>query len=286
MSRAVRRHTACLLALMAAFTLGGGSALGLANDVNPATPAAVPALRIGIVQASPAPTATRVSVLVDEESSPIRVSYQAPYVPVAGDTVNVLLLGGSTNSGIVLGLRSGQAGNLVPNSDFGRHPQPQLTVSKPPYMWTQYTASGQVALVAGAFASTLLRHCMLMAITVSVTGVNYAYSAAIPVTPGETLYGDLVYMATVFAGSPTTVTVSLRVAFFASETDDFPSSISESTLATQATNTPGGEPNAISGNVVVPSGVAFARAAVRVSQAGGDLKYTIAVTNVELTRST
>lgn len=279
-------RTALVLALMAAMALGGGIALGLADQVNPPTPAAAPTLRVGIVQASPAPTATRVTVLIFEDTDPVRIAYQAPYVPVAGDVVSVLLVGGTTNSGIVLGLRSGQAGNLVPNSDFGRHPQPQLSVSKPPYMWAQYTESGQAALVAGAFASTLLRHTMLIAITVSSAGVNYAYSSAIPVTPGETLYGDATYVATVFAGSPTTVTVSLRVAFFTSETDVYPNYISESTLFSQATSTPGGDSQAISGSAVVPASATHARASLRVSQAGGDLKYTIGVTNIELTRST
>jgi hypothetical protein len=261
--------------------------VGLENQLGDPNGPPQAVFRVGTVVASPPPTASVVWVQMGAGQDPVDVPYVSPYVPVAGD--RVVIAWQTTNGtlqGIVIGGQNGQAGNLVVNGEFRRHPQPQVAVSKPPYQWAQYVASGQAAIVCGSFSSLLQRHVMIIAIGNGIAGVNYAYSAAIAVTPGETLYGDLVYDALCFAASPTTLTVDLRVGWFANSSNVYPNFISESVLATQNTNVVGGDPWAISGNAVVPSGATYARVGIRASQAGGNLNYTLRVTAAELTRST
>lgn len=256
----------------------------LAKQINSPTQPAQPGLHVAIVLGDPPPTATRVTVRIFDDDDPVELPYQAGYTPVPGDQVNVLLLGGATQSGIVLGGRAGQAGNLVPNSDFGRHAQPQIAATKPPYLWAAHTASGQVATVAGAFSSEYQRHMMLMAINTGTAGDNYAYSAAIPVTPAETLYVDAVADALCFAPSPTTLTTRLVVGWFATASAVWPHQLSETEVASVVTDFAGGDPFWLTGSVTVPADAAFARVAIRASQTSGDLNYSLRVNHVEMTR--
>lgn len=233
------------------------------------------AARIGIVLASPAATATDVTVSIDGQAH--RFPFQAPYVPVAGDEVNVLLIGGSGSSmtGIVLGGRSGTSGNVVLNPRFEHAPQfPQPIATSLPYHWTHYTASGQAATVAGQFDGSHIRPLLMIQHTTGLSGDQYVYSAAFPVTPGETLYADLVGDFTTFAGGlgQTTLTIELRLAWFVAAESAYPYTVSE-TLIDSVTDTGDLTGAWLGASATVPATANFGRAMVRTNQTGGNLLY-------------
>lgn len=276
-----------MLAFAVALLIAGGAMTGsLAELINSPNTQAAPVLHVATVLATPAPTATEVSVQFTPGGTAHRFPYHHPYVPVTGDHVTVLLLGGSgaTLSGIVLGGRSGQSGNLVVNGGFADARQFPLpaTSSLLPYHWSQHTASGQTAILAGQYRSKYQRKQLLFAINNGTAGDNYAVSAAFPVRAGETLYVDSLWDYIIFEPSPTTVTVQLRVAWFASAAGTYPGFLSETQIATYSDSLDGAQWQG--GSTAVPAGVTFARVAVRISQSGGNLNYTAAISEVSARR--
>lgn len=208
--------------------------MAIADEVNSPTPAAAPMLRVGVIQASPAPTADRVSVLIFQSSDPVRVVYMAPYVPVAGDVVNVLLLGGSTTSGIVLGGRAAQSGNLVVNSNFYRAPILVFPpINAPPYHWFRYVTSGTAALFCQVFKGSVMRFVGNVAQPSSPANSDTTvYTSPIPVTAGALYSLTTAGHASVFANGA--LTVQSRVAWFADAISDYPNFISETQFGTDA----------------------------------------------------
>lgn len=277
-----------LLAAVALLLFGGPMAMDLPGVIAGPNERGTPVLRVGTVLATPAPTSDRVTVLLQDGGEPVPLPYLTPYVPVPGDQVSVLYVSGSGNamSGLVLGGRAGQAGNLVPNSAFLRHAQAQVGVNRPPYLWAHHHASGQLAFVSGTFSGILQRHALTVAINNGVTGDNYVYSSAIPVTPGETLYVDSTADALCFAPNPTSLTTRLIVAWFTDAETPWPDQLSATQAASTVTDFAGGDGFWLTGSVVPPSTARFARVAIRATQSGGDLSYTLRVTNVEMTRNT
>lgn len=251
-----------------------------------ASPNAAPAVaaRIGIVLASPTATATHVTVEIDGQAH--RFPFQVPYVPVAGDEVNVLLIGGSGTAmtGIVLGGRSGTSGNLVLNPRFEHAPQfPQPIATSLPYHWTHHTASGSAATVAGHFDGSHIRPVLMIQHVTGLSGDQYVSSAAFPVTPGEVLYADLTGDFLMSSVSPTTLTVELRLSWFVSSESAYPYVVSES-LVDSVSGDADLDGVWIGGTATVPASVNFARAMVRTSQTGGDLSYHAEVGEISVRR--
>lgn len=230
-------------------------------------------MRVGTVQSSPAPQGDFVWVAVD--GTVIKASYFTNYVPVTGDRVIVTQ---DDTDWFVLGGKAGYAGNLVPNSTFVAHPQAQLSSSLPPYMWTQYVASGVSPLLcvglssAGAFGPI-----MICASTVAGASDSYAYSAAFPVQTGRTLYVDATGDLTSSGGA--TLQGTLRVGWYSNGQTAYAGFASETVIDTRSTTgLLGGF--WMTGSVTVPAGVTYARVAMRANFAGGGsgfLAYTYRV---------
>lgn len=254
----------------------------LAQQTNPPNPAAAPGLRIGTVLADPPPTAATVWVRIFEGGDPIELPFQAGYVPVTGDVVNVLLLGGANSAGLVLGGRSGQSGNLVLNGDFSRL-RPLIggvAPVEPPLLWGQYltTGSGQVVALLDAEHQVPV----LGLFDNAASGTLYAYSAPIPVAAGETIKGDMAFDLTL---NPTcTVTVSLVLGWFADSRTAWPNQLAETALdATSALTFSTFQ--LLSGSAAVPAGATFARVGVKVVHtASGSGQYTIISGGVQAVR--
>lgn len=247
--------------------------MNLSDEVNPATPAAAIVMRIGVVQATPAPTANMVSVLVFEGTDPIRVTYLAPYVPVAGDVVEVLLLGGSSTSGIVIGGRGAQSGNLVVNPNFYRAPTLVFPpINAPPYHWFRYVASGSAGLFCQVFKPSVLRFIGNVAgAGGNTSGDTFTYSSAIPVTAGANYSLTTTGHASVFTN--TTLTVQSRVAWFADPADDYPNFASETQFGSDTFGASTENDPYHTGTLTAPAGATHARLVLRnnfvTSGAGG-----------------
>lgn len=250
----------------------------LGEQVNPPNPAAQPALRIGTVLDSPPVTSTTVWVEIFEGGDPVELPFQSGYVPVPGDLVNVLLLGGANTAGIVLGGRAGQSGNLVLNGDFTRIRALQggVVPAGPPHLWGQYLASGTGQVVALLQPDHQMP--MLGMFDNAASGTQYAYSAPFPVTPGETIKGDMVFD---LVHVPTcSVTISLMVGWFNDRRTTWPAQLSESTLMASSALTFSTK-QLLSGSAVAPALSSFARVAVKcVHTASGGGQYSAYVGQV------
>lgn len=270
MNTKLRNRLALLLATLATFSLGGAS-VGLADEVNPPNPAAAPVLRIGTVLASPAPTADKVSVRVFDGGDPLRLTYQTGYVPVAGDVVNVLMLGGSTTAGIVLGGRAGQSGNLVVNGNFYRSATLDFpAVNNPPYHWFRYVASGTAGLVCQVAHQSYQRLGMLVAEQTGASSDTSAYSSPFPVAAGLSYKLTTFGRASTFVGTPGTV--QSKIAWFADATTDYPNFLSEQQFPGLGIDTvPANSFQDIYhyGTVTAPAGATNARIVLRSSFSAG-----------------
>lgn len=260
----LQRLTNAVLAIF----IGGVMTGVLAGQINSPTPPAEPSLRIGTVLASPVPTADKVSVQVFASGDPLRLPYQTGYVPVAGDLVNVLLLGGSSSAGIVLGGRASQAGNLVVNGNFYRAPSLDFPpVNAPPYHWFRYVASGNAAVVCQAVHQTYQRLTMVVSAQTGVSsGDTYAYSSAFPVVAGTSY--KLTSFGHISTNASTTVTVQSRIAFFGDGTTAYPGFASETQYGTDAIGASASTDIYHFGTVVAPTGATYAQIALRANHAG------------------
>lgn len=242
--------------------------MSLADQISPATPAAAVVMRIGVVQATPAPTADLVSVLIFEDTDPIRVTYLAPYVPVAGDVVEVFLLGGSAAAGIVAGGRAAQSGNMVVNPNFYRAPALEFPpVNSPPYHWSRYVASGSAAVVCQVPYQPTQRLMMGVQATSGInSGDTYAYSSAIPVNAGSSYNARS--MGVAVTNVSTALTVQSRVAFFSDAGIEYPSFIAETQFGTDAVGASSTTNIFHAGSVTAPAGTTHARMILRQSNVG------------------
>lgn len=270
-----------LIATILVLLIAGGVMSNLPAAVANPNTAGPPVVRIGTVLATPAPTATSVAVRFETDGPTHFLPYQAPYVPVTGDQVNVLwyAASGVTMAGIVLGGRAGQSGNLVPNGDFRSvdHLRPASNAI-PPHMWSKYTAAGPAAVVSGVLNTQKQRQMLMLDAASSASSDNYVFSAAIPVKPGQLLEIDSMFDA--FLGTNTSLTVQTRVGWFASATDVYPNFISESLIDSDVMTV-----NADfwqSGDITVPLSAAFARVAVRANytNSGAGATYQLFVGQV------
>lgn len=258
---------------------------GLVSDLESviASPNAAPGgsvLRVGTVLATPQATATFVWVRMEDDGEPVPLRYQAPYVPVPGDLVNVLFsspAGGAMN-GTVLGGRAGQSGNLVPNPDFRavNHLRPAAD-AEPPYMWYAYNASGPAA-VCSAVLNTLRQRQMCMLDSNNLgSSDNYLYSSAIEVQRGQELEIDAMYDA--FILGTTTLQVETRVAFYTLVEASYPEFVSEVVIAVDTFSGTGNFWQ--SGSTFVPTnpGIAYARVSTRANytNGGGGSRYELFV---------
>ncbi len=258
----------------------------LREQINPPNPPAQSSLRVGTVLDSPPATAQTVWVRVFEGGDPVELPYLAGYVPVPGDQVNVLLLGGATAAGIVLGGRAGQSGNLVVNGRFQEAPQfPQPASTDVPYHWTLWTASGQAAIVAGSYDGNGLRRVLLCQSLAGGAGDNYVISAPFSCEPGETLFADAISDFVTLAGGlgPTTVTEELLVLWFDSRDKAYPNVVSQDLIATVSDNADL-DGVWLGGSATAPPGATFARVAFRVTQSGGNLLYSGEIGEISVQR--
>lgn len=254
---------------VAVLVLIGGSIVAsgkLAGALNPATmPPGGVQHRIGLIVSDPPATATLASVQLEQDGQVHQMFYTAPYVPVAGDLVNVALVGSETQAGIILGGRAGQSGNLVANGNFQAAPILTLpvTASAPPYLWTHHHASGVLGIVA-QYPFDMRLGLAVVCQTGVASADNSAVSAAIPVTPGETITWAL--NGRMVIGAASTVTSELRVAYFDKETAVYPFYVSETLIGTD-TDTLDIEVF-FSAAALVPAQVTHARAVVRMNVVG------------------
>ena len=233
-------------------------------------------MRLGVVQASPAPQADYVWVMVD--GAPIQAAYFTNYVPITNDRVTVTQDG---TDWFVLGGKSGASGNLVVNGDFMVHPQPQLTTSLPPYMWGHYRAAGSAASVVSAgLSSVYQKPVMFIAVNSASASDNYAYSAAFPVTPGDLLYVDASGSSSSSGG--VTLTTTLRVGWFIDGQSVYPNFISETVVQTNSTTTSSSW--WLTGTATAPAGAAYARVAIRANQNAGASSMLVTAGQVEAHR--
>jgi len=225
-------------------------------------------MRIGTVQADPAPQADYVWVLVD--GTVVQASYFTNYVPIPGDRVTITQDG---TDWFVLGGKSGYAGNLVVNGDFSVFPQAlPLGTDLPPWNWYHYQASGPGFVTTGLSSITSYRPAMGIADNSATASDNYAYSAAFPVTAGRTYTFD---SGVQVQSAGATLTATLRVAWLVVATDTYPTFISESVIGTVTTAVFNPNSAWLSGTAVAPVGATYARVAIRaVMNAGGSLSTT------------
>lgn len=254
----------------------------IGEQLNPPNAGAQPMLRIGTVLADPPPTAATVWVRIFEGGDPVEMPYQAGYVPVEGDVVNVLLLGGANSAGIVLGGQSGQSGNLVINGDFSRLRPLVGGVAPvlPPHLWGQYLTTGSAQVLA--LLDSEHQVPVLGMFDNAASGTLYAYSAPIPVKLGEIIKVDTTFDLT---HVPTcSVTVSLMMGWFADRSTAWPNQLSETTLQASSALT-FSTFQLLSGSATVPAGALFARVAFKVVHtASGGGQYSIISGYVQATR--
>jgi hypothetical protein len=230
---------------------------------------AQPILRKGTVVASPKPTATLCWVQFAPGEDPADLPYLNPYVPVAGDEVEVLFASaGVSMQGIVLGGRAGQSGNLVVNGNFYRAPQLILPTSNtPPYLWERYVASGTAANVCQIAHGTYQRLMGAVDVAGLISGDTRMVHAGFPVVTGETL--SFTAFGEVFASANQTINSDLRVAWMANDRDPYPAaSVSETVLFTNPAFTNTISKYYMSGTAVVPGGATHARVVIRVNHVG------------------
>lgn len=233
-------------------------------------------LRIGIVVASPAPTAQICWIDFGDGSAPLDVPFAGGYIPVAGDVVSVLFSSSPTGSmrGLVLGGQATQSGNMVINGNFYR--APILTfppVNAPPYHWNRYVASGTAAVFAQFFHPSKMRFIgnVNFAPGGAASSDTFIYSSAIPVEPGRQ------YIATAAGHSSTfvltTLTVQSRVAWFTDAQADYPNFASETQYGSDTYGANLENDPYHTGTVTAPAGALFARMVMRnsftVTGAGG-----------------
>ena len=243
--------------------------MSLASALNPPTAAAgAPSVRTGVVVASPAPTAATAWVMIDQNGEAFQMPYQAPYVPVAGDLVNVLMVGADAKSAIILGPKAGQAGNMVANGNFYRSAALDFPpVNAPPYHWFRHVASGAAAVVCQTPHFSYHRLMMVFSAVGGVSsGDTYAYSSAIPVTAGATY--NLRTLAQISTAVSTTVTAQSRIAWFSTAEAVYPNFLSENQFGSDVV--PAGSNNGLyhAGSVAAPPSAAFARIALRADHVG------------------
>jgi hypothetical protein len=247
--------------------LGGAVSVGaIASKVNPPSGQAQPQLLIGTVVASPAPTADRVSVRIYDGVDPIRLPYQTGYVPVADDLVNVLLLGSGNNSGIVLGGRQGQSGNLIVNGNFYRAPALKIpVVNYPPYHWSRYVASGTASPVCQIAHQTYQRLGMIISTPSGAAGSDTsAYSSPFPVVSNANY--DFIAFGHLRTFTNSSATVESRIAWFADSAGDYPNFISEVSLGSDTKGASIDWDQYHYGTAVIPpAGATYARMVLRLS---------------------
>lgn len=231
-------------------------------------------VRTGTVLASPAPTGSRVSVQVDRDGPLLPpMPYLASYVPKPGDLVWVLfaVTPGGSLSGLVLGGKAGQSGNLVMNGNFYQAPQLVLpSANNPPYLWERYVASGTGANACQAAHGVFQRLFGALDIAGNNSGDTRMVHAGFPVVAGETLTFTTFGSASVNAS--TTVTIYWRVAWMADDAKAYPDFISETALANTAALTNTTSPFYLTNTATVPAGATHARVLVggnHVSTPGG-----------------
>lgn len=238
---------------------------GLAQQTNPPNPAAQPGLRIGTVLGSPPATAQTAWVEIFEGGDPVELPFQTGYVPVAGDSVNVLLLGGANSSGIILGGRAGQSGNMVLNHAFQRAPALEIpATNEPPYHWSRYLASGTAAVLCQVPYQSAM--ALTMDMSGSAIGDTYAYSAAIPVTAGAAY--EIRTMGHIATFVSSAVTVQSSIAWFATADPEYPNYVSATAVGSDAIGAGADTDIYHAANVTAPTGISFARVVLRTNHTG------------------
>lgn len=235
---------------------------------NPRTSPTAPTvaqIRIGVVQASPAPQADYVWVVVDE-SEPTPCAFFTGYVPVPGDRVVVTKEG---TDWFVLGGRSGAAGNLVLNPDFMAHPEVTLstTTDSPPWNWGHHTASGSAVLVTALANGGSLQPLMIHASTANGAAESFAYTAAFPVDEGDEIFCDI--DGNMASTNGANLTNQLRLYWYAAGDAPFTSSLSNTLVASVSTTSSSSFPYWLNGSGTAPAGATYARLVQRVSFPGG-----------------
>lgn len=245
---------------------GSMMAGSIGEQVNPPNAAAQPQLRIGTVLSDPPATAQTAWVQIFDGGDPVEFPFQTGYVPVAGDSVNVLLLGGANSAGIILGGRAGQSGNMVLNGNFQRAPALEVPpTNEPPYHWTRYPASGTAAVLCQVPYQSAM--ALTMDMSGSAIGDTYAYSAAIPVTPGATYEIRSMGHITTFLGSA--VTIQTRIAWFTQADDVYPNFASENQVGTDTIGAAASSDIYHTLDITAPAGATHARIALRTNHTAG-----------------
>ncbi len=263
------------LAAIAALALIGALMTGsFARAVKPAEQAGPPVIRMATVLGDPPPSSTHVTVRLAEgpdTGQTARLPFLNPYVPLPADIVNVAYITGSGGamSGIVVGGRSGQSGNRVLNGEL------QVinpTGSDPPAGWYKHRAAGTTAAVHGRVGEPHNKPFLVIADLADAGSDTYAYTAAIPVTPGQTWRLSTVGIVNDVTPS---IVVSLLALWFTDENALFPNTIAADTLVdTAGFNTPFANFDLDSGGIAVPAKAKFMRVAIRVVlTAGVDAGY-------------
>lgn len=271
-----RLLTGLAVALIVGVLMAGSLARAVASPTGPAQST----IRVGTVVASPAPTGDVVWVQLDDDGDAHDLPYLSSYIPVAGDEVMVLFLSApGAMQGLVLGGRSGQAGNLVVNGSMARHPTPTVTGATPPYGWQISNVSGNTAVHGTILSSVYQRPVMMVASTSGSAADNVAYSAAFAIAPEETIAVDVVFQASTV---PASVTVTAKIAWLAGADDQWDQALSTTTIASDNDTVPFG--SALSGSATAPTSAAYARVGVEVGFVGAGSGYTVLISEVDAHR--
>jgi hypothetical protein len=241
---------------------------------------AQPVVRTGVVLASPLATGSTVWVRLDEDGDAVELPYLTSYMPITGDIVQVMFQSGQggTMSGIVLGGKSGLAGNLVINPNFYRGPALDLlpSVSAPPYHWFIHHAAGTAALVASVPHPSYQKLMMMVQNSGNNTGDLYMYSTAFPVTQGRAY--DIRTFAHGVTGPNSAVTVTSYIAWFFTGQAVYPNFHSQDQVGQNIQGSSTTYELYHSATFTAPTGIAWARVAMR-AQYNGTTVGSNATTN-------
>jgi hypothetical protein len=242
----------------------------LEDQLGGSSGSAAPIVRVGTIQASPAPNGGTAWVKFVDTQPAVELPFITSYVPVAGDVVEASFLSstGGTMQGLILGGKANQSGNLVINPNFYR--APILTfppVNAPPYHWYRYVASGTASIFCQVMRQSVMRFIgNISAPGGGLASETYVYSSAIPIKAGASYQLTAAGHASVFAGAA--LTVQSRVAWFGSATDDYPAFKSETQFGTDALGAVTETDIYHYGTLTAPAGVGFARVVMRQNWTG------------------
>jgi hypothetical protein len=253
----------------------------LAAAISPPLSQGEARVRLAVVQANPAPTADTVYVMIQGGTEVFALPYPAGYVPLPGDVVEVLsIAAGATETAVVVMALSGRAGNRVLNGDFL---VVNPAVGGPPPNWYHHRAAGSAgSTVTGSLFSPHETPLMIMSVSSAGATDNYAYSAPIPVAPGDSYRLDAV--GRIDAVDPG-CTVELLATWYAAAEHLYPNTVAADSLADSAI---AGAPVDFGiglNSITVPAGARWMRVAVRVIGDAGGTGVTVHMFSVQAYRN-